>query len=206
MPISKIVSAVPAMQNGTQKTWVSDKGTFYKYTVNWENLDSGEAMGKSPNPAYAIGVDYAYEKTEKNGFVSFKGIKKVEGAGAPHEQGKGNGDSFVSFWDKPRTIHYKMKPTCYKLALLYFARLPLEATSAYTRDDLMKRTSDLTNMLFLFVLELTDTNMRWARIALIEVALTEGMNFSILQSNSKFEGIKQFVLDAELCINANAPA
>jgi hypothetical protein len=205
---SKIKSVVPTMVGGVQKTWSSDKGTFYKYTILWENGDTGEGMGKNPNPPYGVGDECTYEKSVNGQFTSFKGIKKVEGASggtaAPHEQGQSK--PYESYWDKPRVIHYKMKPVAYKLATTYFSRLPQEVTTGYDRNELLLKIDELATSLLSFTFELPDNNMKWARLMLIELAMAEAATLPKLQSTVKLEGIKQFVLEAEKCINTNAPA
>jgi len=198
MSQSKLLSAEQRIVNGVQETWVSDKGTFYKYNVKFENGDVGVSMGKNSEPSYIIGAEYTYEKKVNGVHTTFSGVKKVEVAGQQSD--------YVSFWDKPRTIHYKMKPVCYKLATRYFSILPATVKSSFAKEDLTNKINMLASEMFNFVMELSDTNQRWARIALMEVALAEAVELPVLSSVAKLEGIRAYVLEAEKCINTNAPA
>jgi len=203
---NKILSATPKIKNGVQETYVSDKGTFYKYIVSFNNDSTGTAMGKSPMPKYVIGEKYTYEKKENNGYITFSAIKRVENnIIPPHQQGQ-QSNVYISYWDQPKTVHYKMKPLCYKYAVTYFSLLKEEDIKIYNRMELLLKIDQLATALLDFVYEIKDNRQKWARLNLIELAINEAARLPILLSNVKLGGIKQFVLEAEKCINTNAPA
>jgi len=203
---NKILSATPKIKNGVQETYVSDKGTFYKYIVSFDNDSTGTAMGKSPMPKYVIGEKYTYEKKENNGYITFSAIKRVENnIIPPHQQGQ-QSNVYISYWDQPKTVHYKMKPLCYKYAVTYFSLLKEEDIKIYNRMELLLKIDQLATALLDFVYEIKDNRQKWARLNLIELAINEAARLPILLSNVKLGGIKQFVLEAEKCINTNAPA
>jgi len=202
---NKILSATPKIKNGVQETYVSDKGTFYKYTVSFDNDSTGTAMGKYPEPRYVIGERYTYEKKENNGYITFSAIKRVENKIIPpHQQGQ-QSNVYISYWDQPKTVHYKMKPLCYKYSVTYFSLLKEEDIKIYNRMELLLKIDQLATALLDFVYEIKDNRQKWARLNLIELAINEAARLPILLSNVKLGGIKQFVLEAEKCINTNAP-
>ncbi|PIZ57207.1 hypothetical protein COY23_01740, partial [bacterium (Candidatus Torokbacteria) CG_4_10_14_0_2_um_filter_35_8] len=65
-------------------------------------------------PRYVIGERYTYEKKENNGYITFSAIKRVENKIIPLPQQGQQNTGYISYWDQPKTVHYKMKPLCYK--------------------------------------------------------------------------------------------
>lgn len=100
---SKLKSIEKKMYNGVHETWTSDKGKYFKFTVVFENGDTGTAMSTKETPSWKIGTNYTYDKTtSEKGFVSIKSMKDADnpfggGGGAP----KGN---FESYYDKPEVV------------------------------------------------------------------------------------------------------
>jgi len=87
-----------------------------------------------------------------------------------------------------------------------FSLLKEEDIKIYNRMELLLKIDQLATALLSFVYEVKDNRQKWARLNLVELAINEATKLPILLSNVKLGGIKQFVLEAEKCINTNAPA
>ena len=78
MAQSKMVSFEKLMIGGQHATWVSDKGTNWKFTVTFDNGDVGTAMSTKTNPSWKLGELYNYEKTVSGNYTNFKGMIQVD--------------------------------------------------------------------------------------------------------------------------------
>lgn len=69
--------------NGDHMTFSTDKGTFYKFSIEFDDGTRGIANSKKDTPSWKIGVDYTFDKEEKNGFVNIRKLTefKEEGSG-----------------------------------------------------------------------------------------------------------------------------
>lgn len=86
MAQSKMVSFEKLMIGGQHATWVSDKGTNWKFTVTFDNGDVGTAMSTKTNPSWKLGELYNYEKTVSGNYTNFKGMIQVDSY-KPSEKG-----------------------------------------------------------------------------------------------------------------------
>lgn len=81
MSQSKMKSFEKRMTNGVHDTFQGGKGLLYKFTVTFENGDTGGANSTKSEPSWKIGDEYTYEKSVTGNYTNFKGMKKVEQGG-----------------------------------------------------------------------------------------------------------------------------
>lgn len=88
------------------RTWQNPSGqTYYKFILEFENGDKGDALSAKEHGNYEIGKEYTYEKTsrEVNGttYYSFKSIKSLDATARSGNFPKKGGGDYKKHWDDP---------------------------------------------------------------------------------------------------------
>lgn len=93
MEQGKLKSFVALIINGTHATYVGDKGTNYKFTVELEKngvITKGTAMSNKQQPSWKIGDEYSYEKTISGAEGQYTNIKSLKNLSNPFTPGGGS--------------------------------------------------------------------------------------------------------------------
>jgi len=72
---SKLKTITPIVQEGVHQTWSNDNGTYYKFTIEFENGDKGNCMSTKQQPSWKIGNEFEYEKVVNGEYTNIKGLK-----------------------------------------------------------------------------------------------------------------------------------
>lgn len=100
MEKGKLKSFVALMVNGVHATYVGDRGTNYKFTVELENngvVTKGTAMSSKQQPTWKIGDEYSYEKSVSGAegqYTNIKGLKNLSNPFTPGGGSKGPSPEF----------------------------------------------------------------------------------------------------------------
>jgi hypothetical protein len=169
MEQGKLVSFVPLMVNGAHATYVGDRGTNYKFTIELNNngiMTKGTAMSNKTTPSWKIGDEYSYEKTVSGAegqYVNIKGLKNLSNPFTPGGGGKGPSPEFGV-------------QKAYECAL--------ECTFKFfeLNPDLYTEAAEgaVINKMWLFILEGTE-NRRWINMSAMRLSLLK------LQANGNFD-------------------
>jgi hypothetical protein len=190
MEQGKLKSFVPLLaSDGTQQTYVSDKGTNYKFTVEFHNADVvtiGTAMSNKTQPSWKIGDEYSYEKTVSgaNGqYINIKGMKNLTNPFTPGGGSKGPSPEFG----------VQKAFECAIECTLKFFELNPDIYSQQAEDSVL-------NKIWAFILDGTESR-RWINMSAMKLSLLK------MQANGHtFREPKEMKISDWLFNNAKAIA
>jgi len=153
--------------NGAHATYVGDRGTNYKFTVELENngvITKGTAMSSKQQPLWKIGDNYSYEKTISGAEGQYTNIKSLKSLSNPYTSG-GKGPS-------PEFGVQKAFECAVECTLKFFELNP-DIYSQAAEDSVL-------NKIWLFILDGTESR-RWINMSAMRLSLLKmqagGHNF-----------------------------
>ena len=169
MEQGKLVSFVPLMVSGVHATYVGDKGTNYKFTVELSNngvTTKGTAMSSKEQPSWKVGDEYSYEKTVSGAegqYTNIKGLKNLTNPFTPGGGGKGPSPEFG-------------------VQKAYEAALECTFKFFELNPDLYSEAAEgaVINKMWIFILEGTESR-RWINMSAMRLTLLK------LQANGNFD-------------------
>jgi len=82
MKQSKMTRWEPRMKNGVHESFTGQHGVLYKFDVEFDNGDIGEANSPNQTPKWVVGKEYTYTLESNQYGNKIKGMKMVPDAGA----------------------------------------------------------------------------------------------------------------------------
>lgn len=162
-------SFVPLMVNGAHATYVGDRGTNYKFTVELENngtITKGTAMSNKQQPSWKIGDLYSYEKTISGAEGQYINIKSLKNLSNPFTPGGGSKGPSPEFGVQKAF-------ECAVECTLKFFELNPDIYSQAAEDSVL-------NKMWLFILDGTESR-RWINMSAMRLSLLKmqagGHNF-----------------------------
>ena len=169
MEQGKLKSFVALMVNGAHATYVGDRGTNYKFTVELENngvVTKGTAMSNKQQPSWKIGDEYSYEKTVSGAEGQYTNIKTLKNLSNPFTPGGGSKGPSPEFGVQKAF-------ECAVECTLKFFELNQEIYSQVAEDSVL-------NKMWLYILEGSESR-RWINMSAMRLSLLKmqanGHNF-----------------------------
>lgn len=189
MEQGKLKSFAPLMVNNVHATYVGDKGTNYKFTVELENngvITKGTAMSNKQQPSWKIGDEYSYEKNISGAEGQYTNIKTLKNLTNPFTPGGG------SKGPSPEFGVQKAFECAVECTLKFFELNP----DVYKEDSEEK----LLNNIWLWILNGSESR-RWINMSALRLSLLK-----MQAGGHNFREPKDMLLGAWLFNNAKLVA
>lgn len=105
----------PFIKDGIHQTFTGKSGTLYKFIVEFENGDTGEANSTKQIPSWIVGAEYTYTSETNQYGIRISGMKKADAA--PYGGGGGGGSKWNQHPDKQK---HMARQTSYKTSVEFF--------------------------------------------------------------------------------------